>query len=79
MTEMTDEELLGYAEIHCRTDLGLFRKDHVNRLLALAGANWCREHGYPPQMPGPKEWYGLGPEVLGPVIGAARRRMKETM
>ena len=33
----TDEELIGYADIHCETDLALFHKDHARRLLDLAG------------------------------------------
>ena len=33
----TDEELIGYADIHCDTDLALFHRAHLNRLLALAG------------------------------------------
>jgi hypothetical protein len=37
MSVMTDTELLGYAEIHCRTERALFSAEHVNRILALAG------------------------------------------
>lgn len=37
MAEWSDEELIGYAELHSRSELALFACAHVNRLLVLAG------------------------------------------
>ena len=37
MSEMTDDELIGYCLIHCRTERALFHKDQINRMIALAG------------------------------------------
>lgn len=34
---MTDEQFLGYCSIHCETPVAGFHKDHVARLLRLAG------------------------------------------
>ena len=75
MSAMTDEELLGYAEIHCRTEVAAFHVDHVNRILALAGANWCRENGYHPQLVGHRQWYNIGESHLQKVIDAARANL----
>jgi len=35
--EMTDEQLIGYCEIHCETQRALFNGKQVKRMLALAG------------------------------------------
>lgn len=75
MAEMTDTELLGYAEIHCRTEVAAFHVDHVNRILALAGADWCRENGYHAQMDTRKQWYNIGEDHLQAVIDAARKNV----
>lgn len=32
-----DESFLGYVEIHSRTELALFHRDHAIRLIKLAG------------------------------------------
>ncbi len=37
MKEWSDAEFLGYVDEHSRTDLALFSREHVNRLLRLAG------------------------------------------
>ncbi len=34
---MTDDELIGYCEIHCETPRALFSSEQINRMLALAG------------------------------------------
>lgn len=34
---MTDLELIGYCDLHCETELALFRGDHINRMIELAG------------------------------------------
>jgi hypothetical protein len=34
---MTNDEFIGYCEIHCTTERALFSGTHVNRMLDLAG------------------------------------------
>jgi hypothetical protein len=34
---MTDEELIGYCDLHSRTERGLFSAEQINRMVALAG------------------------------------------
>lgn len=36
---MTDEQLIGYCEIHCQTERALFNNEQVNRMLELAGSH----------------------------------------
>lgn len=43
MAEMTDRELIGYCRLHCQTERALFHRDHVNRVLALAGLSPGRQ------------------------------------
>lgn len=47
MDNWTDEELIGYCEIHCETDVALFSGRHVNRMLALAGHPDCYVRSVP--------------------------------
>lgn len=35
--EMTDEQLISYCEMHCKTERALFNRKHVARMVALAG------------------------------------------
>lgn len=63
----TDEELLGYVELHSKTERALFHVSHINRLLELSGH--------------PKvSWVGFAsmyyPEAR-PLIEEARRRLAE--
>ncbi len=32
-----DDELIGYCELHCKTERALFNADHINRMVRLAG------------------------------------------
>jgi hypothetical protein len=66
-TEMNDEELLGYAMIHSRTDLALFHRGHVKRLLELAGRPV-------PEMIDAREFWSLDWEVVEPLVKEARER-----
>ena len=34
---ITDSHLIGYCEIHCKTERALFGSDHVNKMIELAG------------------------------------------
>jgi hypothetical protein len=58
----TDDELLGYASIHCRTERALFHRDHVRRLYKLARQE-------PPALP---EWVTMREDVADPLIKRAR-------
>lgn len=42
---MTDEELIGYCELHCRTSRALFSGIQLNRMIELAGfpENWLAD------------------------------------
>lgn len=37
--DWTDEEFLDYVDLHSRTDLHLFSKEHARRLAKLSGAH----------------------------------------
>ena len=71
---MTDEQFLGYCEIHCRTERALFAGAQVNRLNELADFE-----------PDPilhtklynSGWYTMRASYAQPRIDAARRRMHE--
>jgi hypothetical protein len=63
---MSDEELVGYAAIHCKTDRALFSRDHVERLLKLADK---------PMPPGLPDFVAVHEETMMPIVEEARRRM----
>jgi hypothetical protein len=66
---MSDEDLLGYFEIHSRTERALFHRGHVVRLLELAG----RE--VPQDLP---EWIGVHIDMADPLVKEARARSGES-
>lgn len=35
--QWSDEDLIGYCEIHCKTELALFHGKHINEMFKLAG------------------------------------------
>lgn len=63
-----DEFFLGYCSIHAATDLALFHRKHVERLLNLAGRK------APPNM---GEWLSIRSLYADPLIAEARRRLAE--
>jgi len=65
---MNDEELIGYCELHCKTERALFNDDQVNRMIVLAG--------YPPDyvMFVSSGWYSLHADMARLVTLAKRRR-----
>jgi hypothetical protein len=69
---MTDDDLLGYALIHCETERALFSIDHVRRLYELAGEP---DPGLPTTGVG---FVSCGPDVVRPLVTAARERMTPT-
>lgn len=66
--EWDDEFFLGYFSLHAATELALFSRGHVERLLRLAG----RE---PPERLG--AFVSVHSEVADPLIAEARRRLAE--
>ncbi len=62
---MTDDELIGYADLHCRTERALFHRDHVNRLLTLAGAAFRL---------GVDEWIAVHADVMLPILDKIKNR-----
>jgi hypothetical protein len=68
--QWTDEAFLGYVDIHCETDLALFHRNHVNRLLRLAGRSELQD----PHTPLFLHVYA---DVAKPLIEAAKERMSD--
>lgn len=66
--EWDDEFFLGYFSLHAATDLALFHRKHVERLLKLAGQD------VPPNL---REWLSVHSPAADPLIAEARRRLAE--
>jgi hypothetical protein len=64
---MSDEELIGYCALHCKTERALFHRDHVIRIFELAGQ---LPRGVIP------EWVVLHEEAMMPLVEKARRRQR---
>lgn len=58
----TDEAFLGYCELHCRTEMALFSREQITRLLRLAHTS--RELHF--------EWACARPDVILPLVETAR-------
>lgn len=71
MTDMSDEDLIGYCEIHCRTQRALFHRDHVNRMLVLAG----HPEGFVKEIPEWQEFISVWDE-MEELCRLATERMK---
>jgi hypothetical protein len=67
---MTDDELLGYAQLHSRTERALFHKGHVRRLLELAGRKV-------PDMLDQREFWSIDQYDMDPLVKEARERIKD--
>ncbi len=68
MADLTDQELPGYCEIHCRTERALFHSKHLNRMLELAG----HPDGYFKTVP--EGFHAVYSETMDPLIKLARER-----
>lgn len=66
MSELTDEEFLGYCLIHGETERHLFSGAQVRRLLALAGEQ--------DQLLHEDSWYPVYITEVRPLVDAARAR-----
>lgn len=60
--DWSDEEFLGYFELHSRTPLALFHRGHVERLLKMAGQE------VPPHL---GEWTSVHDDVADTLIAQA--------
>jgi NADPH-dependent ferric siderophore reductase len=69
MDDMTDEQLVGYTELHSQTERALFHSGHVNRMLELAG----REERIP------EGWYAWHYCEAKRTIEAARENLKKKL
>lgn len=70
---MTDEELIGYCELHCTTERALFHVDHLDRMLELAG----RPDGYVKTCKDwVTKWYSVHEDEMLPLCNLARERMR---
>lgn len=71
---MTNEEFLGYVELHSRTERALFAGEHLDRLLALAGRppiRWgCSQIGPRPAL------ISIHHHVAAPLLEEARLRLR---
>lgn len=70
MADLTDEQLLGYCALHCRTERALFHSSHLNRMLELAG--------YPSDYNKSvtEGWHSVHENTLGPLIRLAEERIR---
>jgi hypothetical protein len=66
---LTDAELPGYCELHCRTDCALFHSSHLNRILELAG----HPEGYAKIVP--EGFHTVRAHSMDPIVKLARERM----
>jgi hypothetical protein len=60
---MSDEDFLGYFDLHCRTERALFTREQFYRLCKLARVK-------PPQLSG--QWYSIYADVAEPLLKKAR-------
>lgn len=67
---MDDEHLIGYCEIHCKTERALFSDTHINRMIALAGY----PQGFPKIVTG---WYSMH-EEMQELCDLAKDRQKQS-
>jgi hypothetical protein len=63
--EMTDEEFLGYCDLHCETPVGMFHRKHIARLAELAGDV---------ATPLAQEWYRPSERAVKEAVARARGR-----
>jgi hypothetical protein len=66
MNGWSDREFLSYVEIHSETELALFHRNHVNRLLRLAGK---------PEQPGLPALVSIYRYTAQPLVKQARDRI----
>lgn len=62
---MTDEEFLGYVEIHSRTPRALFHRKHAQRLIDMSGEGTFPIEG---------EWITIHDDIAQPLVDAARKK-----
>ena len=69
--DMTREKLIGYSELHCETERGLFHKSMVAQMIEYAGRP---ERFISPEkiMADDRDWYAMG-EPMSELVGLARK------
>ncbi len=68
---MNDDDLIGYCDLHCKTERALFHWTHINRMIALAGypKDFVRE------LDGSVQWVSLH-EPMQFLVDRARTKKK---
>ena len=64
---MTDDELIGYCDIHCETPRALFSGDQINRMVELAGRT--------PRRLSASGWFSMH-EDMKVLVADARAKLK---
>ena len=73
---MEDIDLIGYCEIHCTTQRALFSKEHLARMLELAGSP--KEYIKPNDLRKLKhDFLPVFEEAMIPLCEMARKRMTQ--
>jgi hypothetical protein len=62
--EWTDEDLIAYCESHSLTERHLFHRDHIERILRLAGRD----------VPDLSMWMAVDRWTMEPLVKSARER-----
>lgn len=65
---MTDDELIGYAAIHCETDRALFHTKHARQLLTLA------DLPIPEWLQNADTFIAIHEDEMAPILAAIRKR-----
>ncbi len=65
----SDEEIVGYCAIHCRTDVALFHRGQMLHLAQVAGCPEVVREGW--------AWGAFGPETVDPLVAKARENLRK--
>lgn len=71
-SSLTDEELPGYARIHCRTECALFHAGHLRRLYGLAGIP------IPSVLLGSNGFFSVHEDVMDPILEAIELQKRKS-
>lgn len=70
-SSLTDEELPGYARIHCRTERALFHAGHLRRLFELAGMS------IPSELVGSNGFFAVHEDQMDPILEAIEKQKRK--
>lgn len=68
LSGMSDHDVVGYCEIHCRTDVALFSRGQIEHLVTLANNGTEVRRDW--------KWASFGPWTIDPLVAAARKNMR---